>query len=91
MGDCERVSLIKPNTITPITIPAPPRGRSVHEVVFYEQHEDKWKPLSSSVWPHDPKQRSLVFFYWDEKEKRIRIQSIAEVPPAKEILDPPQD
>lgn len=70
---------IKANGVTPLKLPKPPEERRVHEVAFYQQMEGEWKPLTSSVWPHDPEARSLVFFYREAGEKRIRIQSIAEV------------
>ncbi len=73
---------IKANGVTPIKLRKPPGGRDNHEVVIYFRMKDKdpWRPLSSTVWPYDPEARSLVFFYWNAQEKRIRIQSIAEIP-----------
>lgn len=73
-------TLIKANTLTSVKLPAPPAGKSNHEVVFYYQVEQKWLPLSSSVWPFDPEARTLVFCFWSVEDKRIRFQSIAEVP-----------
>jgi hypothetical protein len=77
--------LIKPKTVTPLKLRKPPGGRETHEVVVYFRAKDKdpWTPLTSTVWPYDPEARSLVFFYWSAAEKRIRIQSIAEVPAAE--------
>lgn len=77
-------SLIKANAVTSLKIPSPPSGRDTHEVAIFFQKQKKWLPLTSTVWPYDPELRSLVFFYWSPAEKRIRIQSIAEVPPAEE-------
>jgi hypothetical protein len=77
-------TLIKPNTLTSLKLAAPPADRQNHEVVFHYQSEGKWMPLSSSVWPYDPEARSLVFCFWSPAEKRIRFQSIAELPASEE-------
>ena len=77
--------LVKPKSVTSLKLRKPPGGRETHEVVVYFRAKDKapWAPLTSTVWPYDPEARSLVFFYWSSAEKRIRIQSIAEVPAAE--------
>jgi len=79
-----RSVFIKAGGVVSLKLRKPPGGRDNHEVVIYFRAKDKepWKPLTSTVWPYDPEARSLVFFYWNAGEKRIRIQSIAEIPPA---------
>jgi hypothetical protein len=74
----QRKFLIKPQSTTALPPKAPVNGQDVYEVLFHFQKEKKWFPLTSTVWPYDPESRSLIFFWWQENTRRIRIQSIAE-------------
>lgn len=50
---------------------------------FYFREGDKWSPLSSSSWLHEPDVRQLAFCFKEPKTGRIRIRTIRELPAAK--------
>jgi len=48
---------------------------------FYFRKEDEARPFFSSTWPHNEKARSMVFFYHDLTNDRLRMHTIRDYIP----------
>lgn len=66
---------IKPNART-ILKPEGEDDAKVFQTMFYFRKDNEAKPFFSSKWPVNDKARSLVFFYHDPHNQRLRFHSI---------------
>lgn len=48
---------------------------------FFFRKEDEARPFFSSTWPHNVKARSMVFFYHDTHNERLRMHTIRDYVP----------
>lgn len=76
------------HVVKPLEVKDVPRVSNKKEphsyaVEFYFRANEKWNAFSSGYWQHEPDARFLTFFYPDQKTKRIRVNSIRELPPVR--------
>ena len=48
---------------------------------FFFRKENETRPFFSSTWPHNMKTRSMVFFYHDPHNDRLRLHTIRDYIP----------
>lgn len=48
---------------------------------FYFRKEEEARPFFSSTWPHNEKARSMIFFYHDTQNDRLRMHTIRDYIP----------
>ncbi len=56
-------------------------GRGTFFTEFYFRKNDEARPFFSSTWPHNERARSMVFFYHDPHNERLRMHTIRDYIP----------
>lgn len=56
-------------------------GKGLFFTEFYFRKDDEARPFFSSTWPHNDKARSMVFFYHDLNNDRLRMHTIRDYIP----------
>lgn len=56
-------------------------GKGLFFTEFYFRKDDEARPFFSSTWPHNDKARSMVFFYHDLTNDRLRMHTIRDYIP----------
>ncbi|MFN6269994.1 MAG: hypothetical protein ACK40T_06335 [Akkermansiaceae bacterium] len=56
-------------------------GKGMFFTEFYFRKDDDVRPFFSSTWPHNEKARSMVFFYHDPHNDRLRMHTIRDYLP----------
>jgi len=56
-------------------------GKGLFFTEFYFRKDDEARPFFSSSWPHNDKARSMVFFYHDLTNDRLRMHTIRDYVP----------
>jgi hypothetical protein len=56
-------------------------GKGLFFTEFFFRKEDEARPFFSSTWPHNVKARSMVFFYHDTHNERLRMHTIRDYVP----------
>lgn len=56
-------------------------GKGLFFTEFFFRKDDEARPFFSSTWPHNEKARSMVFFYQDLTNKRLRMHTIRDYIP----------
>ena len=67
-----------------IETPAPDGDKPYIDVAFGQRVENQTRVLNSTRWPLDNRNRSYVFFYFDEKNKRVSFRAVDEFVPPEE-------
>lgn len=56
-------------------------GKGLFFTEFYFRKDEEARPFFSSTWPHNEKARSMVFFFHDTKNDRLRMHTIRDYVP----------